>query len=371
MNLARTGLLVCCMFFTSGLALSSPCGKDGMKALRADDGGGFLFYVFREGPDIYFAIGGQKISFPQGTDGPRRFVVDGILYESLLVEPAEFMKVEKDTADLDILKRQQKYDFDFMQKSATVLRQPVELGPRVKPAADGQPNFTFYLWKAVDPHDSKGARQYFLTTVSAGEVVVLTAIVPNEAAEETAMQAFETYAGSFQHVLRKEQCPEQTANTAVPSQWKENGQAVADTAEHKSVNGFGGQLLVVKDPQAFINEWLKPETPHIDVATNVKRGEIYGAFILFAGCRPDAKGICNAEVDYMLYKPDGSLYDERKGQPLWKEPAPPTANTQLSSAILGFRIETNDPSGEYTVKARVSDLNARISFDLETKFRVK
>jgi hypothetical protein len=281
------------------------------------------------------------------------------------------MTVEKDTADLDILKQQQKYDFDFMQKSPTVLRQAVELGPRVKPAANGQPGFTFYLWKAVDPHDSKGARQYFLTAVSAGEVVVLTAIVPNEAADEKAMRAFQTYAGSFQHVLRKEQCPEQTANSVAPSQWKVNGQPVADSAEHKSVNGFGGHLLVVENPQAFIEEWVKPETPDIKVATDVKRGEIYGAFVLFAGCKPDARGFCNAEVDYMLYKPDGSLYDERKGQPLWKEKAPPAENTQLSSAILGFRIEPKGPAGEYRVKARVSDLNAQISFDLETKFRVK
>ena len=160
-------------------------------------------------------------------------------------------------------------------------------------------------------------------------------------------------------------------DSAAPPQWEINGKPVADSADHKSVNGFGGQLLVVENPQAFIKEWLKPETPNIKVATEVKRGEIYGAFVLFAGCNPDAKGVCNAEVDYMLYKPDGSLYAERKREPLWKEQAPPAANTQLSSAILGFRIEPKDPAGEYTVKARVSDLNAQISFELEAKFRVK
>lgn len=70
-------------------------------------------------------------------------------------------------------------------------------------------------------------------------------------------------------------------------------------------------------------------------------------------------------------KPDGTLYAERKRQPIWKETAPPIEIIQLSRAILGFRIEPGDPAGEYTVKARVSDLNARISFDLEAKFRVK
>lgn len=342
-----------------------------MTVLSADGGGGYLFYIFREGPDIYFAIGGQKISFPEGTDGPLRFVVDGIFYESLLVKPAEFMKPEPGISELEILKKHKAYDFDFMQKTPTVLKQAVELGPRVKPAVDGQPSFTFYLWKAVDPRDASGTRQYFLTTFSGGEVVVLTAIVPNQAADETAMQAFQSYASSFRHVLRKEQCPEEKASATAPSQWKKNGGSVADSADRKSLNGFGAHLLVVENPQAFIEEWVKPETPQINIATEVERGKVFGGLVLFVGCKPDAKGVCNAEVDYMLYKPDGSLYAERKREALWKEEPAPADIIQLSRAILGFRIEPKDPAGEYTVKARVSDLNAKITFELEAKFRVK
>ena len=109
MNLARRILFLSLIFSISVVARSSPCGNDGMTALRANDGDGFLFFLFREGPDVFFSIGGHEISFPQGTDGPRRFVVDGVFYESLLVEPAEFMKVEKNTSDLDVLKQHQKY----------------------------------------------------------------------------------------------------------------------------------------------------------------------------------------------------------------------------------------------------------------------
>jgi hypothetical protein len=73
----------------------------------------------------------------------------------------------------------------------------------------------------------------------------------------------------------------------------------------------------------------------------------------------------------MFYKPDGSLYAERKSQPLWKEQAPPAQNTQLGNAILGFRMEPDDPAGKYKVKAKVIDLNAQISFELETTFLLK
>lgn len=154
-------------------------------------------------------------------------------------------------------------------------------------------------------------------------------------------------------------------------QWMKDGKPIEDAPDRKWVSGFGGQLLVVKDPKAFIADWQKPETPKIDLATKVKRGELLGAFVLFAGCKPDAQGVCNSEVDYFIYRPDGSLYAERKSQPLWKEKAPPAPNTQLARAILGFRMEKNDPPGEYKIKAKVSDLNADISFELETKIQLQ
>lgn len=155
------------------------------------------------------------------------------------------------------------------------------------------------------------------------------------------------------------------------AQWKKGDERVADTEDRKSVNGFGGHLLIVENPRGFVEEWQKPETPNIKPATDLKRGEIYGAFVLFAGCKPDAQSNCNAEVDYAVYKPDGSLYAEQKAQPLWKEQAPPAPIIQLSSAILAIRLEPEDPAGEYVVKAKVSDLNAKISFELQTKFRLK
>jgi hypothetical protein len=160
-------------------------------------------------------------------------------------------------------------------------------------------------------------------------------------------------------------------SSSASAQWKKDGAREEDAPDRKSINGFGAHLLVVENPRGFIEEWAKPETPQIDPVTNVKRGVLYGAFVLFAGCKPDSQGRCNSEVDYIFYKPDGSLYAERKGEPLWKEQAPPGPNIQLGSAILGFRIEKDDPSGEYKVKAKVYDLNAKVSFELETKFYLK
>jgi hypothetical protein len=154
-------------------------------------------------------------------------------------------------------------------------------------------------------------------------------------------------------------------------QWKKGDEQLPDTADRKSVNGFGGHLLIVEDPKAFIEEWKKPETPHINPVTEVKRGVLLAAIVLFAGCKPDAQGACNAEVDYVVYKPNGEVYAERKAQRLWKETAPAPPIIQLGEALLAIRLEENDPAGEYKVKAKLADLNANVTFELVTSLRLK
>lgn len=74
-------------------------------------------------------------------------------------------------------------------------------------------------------------------------------------------------------------------------QWRKGDERVEDAPDRKSVNGFGGHLIIVENPHEFIEQWLKPEAPKINSATNVKRGNLFGAFVLFAGCKPDAQGV--------------------------------------------------------------------------------
>jgi hypothetical protein len=108
------------------------------------------------------------------------------------------------------------------------------------------------------------------------------------------------------------------SSSVVQAQWKRDGKSVEYTPDRKSIGAFGGQLLIVRDPKAFFEEWQKPEMPKITPVTEVQRGELVAALALFAGCKPDAQGTCNCEVDYFFYRADGSLYAERKSQPLWK-----------------------------------------------------
>ena len=69
--------------------------------------------------------------------------------------------------------------------------------------------------------------------------------------------------------------------------------------------------------------------------------------------------------------PDHIVIGTGEGVELWKDkPAPPVDVMQLSVANLGIVIEPNDPAGTYTVKARVSDLNAAQSVELVQQFVV-
>ena len=174
---------------------------------------------------------------------------------------------------------------------------------------------------------------------------------------------------SFLFILSLSACSQSTNENK--GQWIKESEKVEDTADHKAVNGFGAYLIVVKNPDEFIKEWLKPEKPNFNTVKTVKPNEKIGIVVLFAGCRPDSNGICNTEVDYILNRPDGTNLFNQKGLEVWKNIAPPKANTHLGKAIIKLEMLKTNPMGEYKVKAKVYDKNADISFELETQFTLE
>jgi hypothetical protein len=148
-------------------------------------------------------------------------------------------------------------------------------------------------------------------------------------------------------------------------------ESMGDKAARKSVRGFGAHLFLVEKPKEFVEKWQKPETLNIQTVSSVKPKQLFGAFILFAGCRTNAFGICDCEVDFDVYRPDGKLYAERKGLELWKQHAPSQQDMQLSVANLFLSMGAHDPAGKYIVKATVRDKRANVEFELETFFRLE
>ena len=180
------------------------------------------------------------------------------------------------------------------------------------------------------------------------------------------------------------------------SLWKQNDQTVDDETNYKRVNGFSGYLTLDDYPHEKVQRWLDPvEIATLSAMPTMKRGKTMGAFVELMGCQQNARGLCNARVSYTIYKPDGSIFATRAAWQrglLWKKRAPPAprrsnpkprsglqeqdrktvtgmaSNQPKGLARMQFRLGKDDPAGEYKVKAKVTDLNADISFELELNF---
>ena len=161
------------------------------------------------------------------------------------------------------------------------------------------------------------------------------------------------------------------AAISAEAQWNTDGVPTPDEAWRKSTGEFGAMLLLSDKPDEFMEDWSQPDVPVVSTTSEAKRGVPIVGFVLFVGCK-EVDGLCNSIVDFTVLRPDGSEYARIAGAELWKGKAPPPDNRiQLSLANLGIRIEPEDPSGEYTVKARVTDLNALRILELEQRFVVE
>ena len=156
---------------------------------------------------------------------------------------------------------------------------------------------------------------------------------------------------------------------SVWAQWRENGKIIEDTPFRKSAGKFGAMLLLTAKPDEFFEQWNKPPSPSykpkIETLSEARRGDTVVAVVLFIGCAQDKSGNCDTEVDYRVLKPDGSLYGEQADAELWKRQPPPEGSIQAGLGYLAFRIEPDDPLGQYTLEALVRDKVAKVKLVLK------
>ena len=86
----------------------------------------------------------------------------------------------------------------------------------------------------------------------------------------------------------------------------------SDEPNYKRVNGFSGYLTLDDDPHDHVQRWLDPvEIATLSAMPMMKRGGTMGAFVELMGCKQNAQGVCNARVNYTIYRPDGSIFATR------------------------------------------------------------
>lgn len=197
-------ILVVFWILVCSKVVALPCNTKGLDILKLADGIGLMFFVYNEKSDLVFVIPGETISFPE-KKLQSRFYIDKNLFEYTLVNFADFLK-DKNATDSEVLKAHTLYEQSYLKSLKTPLIEFVDYGERVKPATDTQPEFYFALWQAKDPKNKTGASQFYLSTVSSGQVFLLSAIALN-GKEDQVKSALQYYAGTFHHISAIEQCP--------------------------------------------------------------------------------------------------------------------------------------------------------------------
>ena len=152
--------------------------------------------------------------------------------------------------------------------------------------------------------------------------------------------------------------------------WRKDGKAAADTPNMKSKNGFGAQLYLTQSPQ-FFEDWNKPGTPNLKMLEKAKRNVPLFSAILFVDPGTDSNGAVDVTYDIVIRKPDGSIYGEQKDfVGLKGKYVVPAHDLQLAKERMGIQIDSQDPSGTYTVEVTVHDHIKKVDLPLKATFEV-
>ena len=157
---------------------------------------------------------------------------------------------------------------------------------------------------------------------------------------------------------------------------EQDDKATSDEPNFKRVSGFSGYLTLDDYPHDHVQRWFDPtEIVTLSAMPMMKRGKTMGAFVELTGCKQNARRACNVEVHFTIYKPDGSTFAQRAVRQrglLWKKQTSHAGRRSRNGlARMHFKFGKDDSAGEYKVKAKVTDLNADISFEIELNFDLR
>jgi hypothetical protein len=158
----------------------------------------------------------------------------------------------------------------------------------------------------------------------------------------------------------------------VSAQWREDGKPVADSEWRKAWGKYGAMLDLTDKPDELFAAWEKPgASVPLSTVEIARRGEPIMGVVFFSGCTPSEAGLCDSQVLFQVFKPDGSPYGAEEKAELWSgKPPPSQGELELSIGAIGVRIEPQDPNGTYLVRARLLDNVSHTTVELTRSFRV-
>lgn len=136
-----------------------------------------------------------------------------------------------------------------------------------------------------------------------------------------------------------------------------DGKPVPNSDAMKSINGFGGWLVVTPDSD-WEEKWnTSPETvPNFSEAKDVSYGEKLTILAFYVNPKANASGELDVLCDIKVTRPDGSSSANAKGVQcaagkLQGDPR----NVRLSTAVIKYVGEKGDPPGKWVVEIALTD----------------
>lgn len=153
------------------------------------------------------------------------------------------------------------------------------------------------------------------------------------------------------------------------------GELGPNTDSRKALFGFSGWLLLTTDVD-WRKKWGTSATtapkPDGDEAQAVAKGKHLFALTFFSNPPLNTDGKADVSCDLEVLKPDGSASFRQTDAVCFKGAIKGSAyNPLLSSAIIDFVGDPQDPTGEWMVRVTLHDKVRGITLPLETVFTLQ
>ena len=151
-----------------------------------------------------------------------------------------------------------------------------------------------------------------------------------------------------------------------------DGREVPNTDSMKSINDFGGWLLVTPDLD-WKEKWDTPAevSPNFRTADKVKHGDDLAILIFYINPKLDGKNEMNILCDITATRPDGSVSVSMKDiQCASGKIEGDIRNVRLSNAVINYSWDDGDPAGIWIIDVKLTDKNRNTVIPLKTQFEL-
>lgn len=156
--------------------------------------------------------------------------------------------------------------------------------------------------------------------------------------------------------------------------WKDSkGNPIPDTESRRTVNEFGGSLLLTTD-QNWEQKWNTPAemVPQFKETNAVTQGQKLFTLIFLANPKLNAIQESNVTCDLKVTNPEGSLaVDQKAAICLQQRLSGKPNNVYLAAPVIEFSGEPNDPKGVWKVEVSLKDNVRNVVLPLKATFTLK